>query len=99
MYRWFLAVHKVCFFVGTVGCLGLVLDMLGLVEVLPPAIAVAPFFLLFYGLYFGVLSRDCAEWSAETISLNLGVRRMSMAYTRCLCVAVLTIGAAAVAAS
>jgi hypothetical protein len=90
VYRWFLTVHKVCYFMGSAGYLGLLLGMMGLATLLPDSIAVLPVYLLTYGLYFGVLSRDCAEYCTDTISVTLGEARLPpVTRSHFLCVLVL----------
>ena len=72
VYRWFLTVHKVCYFMGCAGYGGLLVGMMGLASVLPEFFVTIPMYCLTYGLYFGVLSRDCAEYCTDTISVTLG---------------------------
>lgn len=48
---------------------------LNLLLLIPPDIAMnAGVVTIFYGLYFGVLGRDCAEICAEKIAAKMGVR-------------------------
>lgn len=64
-YAWFLGVHQTCVVGGVLGYLVLVISFVAI----PPAYAgyVGPlgFMITWYGLYFGVLNRDCAEVAAN----------------------------------
>lgn len=73
VYSWFLTVHKVGTFVGISGYVMLVVEMFGLHDlmehILPKGTALL---LLWYGLYFGILNRDCAEVASDRIAASLG---------------------------
>jgi len=60
VYSWFAIMHKVCYS-GTVMSLVLLNFM--------PSVAL---YLIFYGLYYGVLGRDCAQVSTERMAAKLG---------------------------
>jgi hypothetical protein len=60
VYSWFSIMHKVCY-TGTV----LSLVLLNFI----PSVAI---YLIFYGLYYGVLGRDCAQVSTEWMASKLG---------------------------
>ena len=78
VYRWFLLVHRVTLVVGVTGYILLVFIFSGLIFVLGSN---AQFFmelsllLLFYGIYFGVLGRDCAELCVDYMAAAMKVRR------------------------
>ena len=66
VYSYFLGIYKVSVGVGIAGYALLVLEFCGVGAFLRPAIApTACLMLLWYGLYFGVLGRDCAEVAAD----------------------------------
>jgi len=78
VYWWFLIVYKVAHAVGTVGYVMILCEIFGLRELffLPSFVTSAAPLLLFYGLYFGVLVRDCAEMCTDQIHARMGyVRR------------------------
>ena len=66
VYSYFLGIYKVSVGVGIAGYALLVLEFCGIGAFLRPAVApTACLMLLWYGLYFGVLGRDCAEVAAD----------------------------------
>ena len=66
VYSYFLGIYKVSVGVGIAGYALLVLEFCGIGTFLRPALApTACLMLLWYGLYFGVLGRDCAEVAAD----------------------------------
>ena len=66
VYSYFLGIYKVSVGVGIAGYALLVLEFCGIGAFLRPALApTACLMLLWYGLYFGVLGRDCAEVAAD----------------------------------
>ena len=66
VYSYFLGIYKVSVGVGIAGYALLVLEFCGVGAFLRPAVApTACLMLLWYGLYFGVLGRDCAEVAAD----------------------------------
>lgn len=73
VYSWFLTVHKVSTAAGVAGYALLVVEVLGLhallSHILPKGTALL---LLWYGLYFGILNRDCAEVASDRIAASLG---------------------------
>ncbi|KAG1654225.1 hypothetical protein FOA52_004501 [Chlamydomonas sp. UWO 241] len=79
VYTWFLRVYQTSKAVGVVGYAMLLLEAFGMGMLwhmlLPPDTALC---LTWYGVYFGVLGRDCAEVAADrmaaTLSRNLGAR-------------------------
>ena len=79
MYRWFLYSHNVFHFIGLTGYVLFVLEIMGFAVLLPESLLPVPLLLVSYGLYFGVLSRDCAEWTADTMNVTLGVRNLAVA--------------------
>jgi hypothetical protein len=66
VYTWFLAAYKVSVAVGMTGCVMLVCEIFGLGVLLDLLLPKGTCILLiWYGLYFGVLGRDCAEVAAD----------------------------------
>ena len=66
VYSYFLGVYKVSVAVGLAGYALLILEGCGMGFFLRKALEpLAAFMLLWYGLYFGVLGRDCAEVAAD----------------------------------
>jgi RING finger protein 121 len=66
VYTWFLAAYKVSVAVGMTGYVMLIFEIFGLGIlinlILPQGTSIL---LIWYGLYFGVLGRDCAEVAAD----------------------------------
>jgi hypothetical protein len=73
VYTWFLGVYWVSRTVGIAGYVLLILDMFGvgllLSWLLPPGTSLL---LLWYGLYFGILGRDCAEVASDQMASVMG---------------------------
>eukprot|EP00197_Chlamydomonas_leiostraca_P006834 CAMPEP_0202877280 /NCGR_PEP_ID=MMETSP1391-20130828/30388_1 /ASSEMBLY_ACC=CAM_ASM_000867 /TAXON_ID=1034604 /ORGANISM="Chlamydomonas leiostraca, Strain SAG 11-49" /LENGTH=253 /DNA_ID=CAMNT_0049559283 /DNA_START=373 /DNA_END=1134 /DNA_ORIENTATION=- len=73
VYTWFLSIHKVSRTIGVVGYVMMLGEVLGLGPlfrlVLPPDTAMT---LVWYGVYFGVLGRDCAEVASDRMAAVLG---------------------------
>eukprot|EP00474_Spongospora_subterranea_P002148 CRZ02606.1 hypothetical protein [Spongospora subterranea] len=67
VYSWFSIIHRGCY---TGAVIGYVLILLQLVIGLPTGIL--GFYIALYALYFGVLSRDVAEFTAENLVTKLG---------------------------
>jgi len=75
VYGWFLVLHNLCVGMGTGGYVLVAMDVLGVGPVLLHPLGVPKdlgFMLLFYGLYFGVLARDCAEMCADRMVNSMG---------------------------
>ena len=66
VYAWFLRTHQVSVAVGGVGYLLLLLELFGVGPILrflyPATLSIM---MVWYGLYFGILGRDCAEVAAD----------------------------------
>jgi RING finger protein 121/175 len=77
VYSWFLTVFAVSRGIGVAGYVMVLLEVFGagplLSVIFPPGTSLT---LLFYGLYFGILTRDCAELAAESMALLLGAGGM-----------------------
>jgi len=77
IYRWFLGVFKTSVAVGVVGYSLLLIEIFGVglalgAPILDPGLAII---LVWYGLYFGILARDCAEVASDRIASRLGTQR------------------------
>eukprot|EP00096_Caligus_rogercresseyi_P011541 TRINITY_DN4553_c0_g1_i2.p1 TRINITY_DN4553_c0_g1~~TRINITY_DN4553_c0_g1_i2.p1 ORF type:complete len:325 (-),score=52.80 TRINITY_DN4553_c0_g1_i2:72-1046(-) len=75
VYKWFLLVHKVTYFLGIVGYIIAMLTFLGLHAVFgvkPQVWMDVGILLMFYALYYGVLTRDLAEICAEKMASTVG---------------------------
>ena len=76
VYSYFLGVYKVSVAVGLAGYALLILEVCGMGPFLRKALEpIAAFMLLWYGLYFGVLGRDCAEVAADRMVSPTPVKR------------------------
>jgi len=84
IYSWFLAVHKVSSLVGVCGYALLVLELLGVTALLEALLPRGTaFILLWYGLYFGILNRDCAEVASDRIAAGLTGGRLGSTVSAC----------------
>ncbi|KAK0064673.1 RING finger protein 121-like isoform X1 [Biomphalaria pfeifferi] len=75
VYKWFLLLYKLSYASGIVGYLIIMFTIFGLnmlVLVKPQTAMDFGLLLLFYGLYFGVVSRDFAEVCADTMAAHIG---------------------------
>ncbi|KAK9863288.1 hypothetical protein WJX84_003202 [Apatococcus fuscideae] len=76
VYAWFLRAHQVSVAVGGIGYLLLLLELFGIGPILrflyPPTLSIM---MVWYGLYFGILGRDCAEVAADRMAAVMGGRR------------------------
>ncbi|XP_062513711.1 E3 ubiquitin ligase RNF121-like [Corticium candelabrum] len=75
VYRWFLLVYKLCYAVALLGYMLTVVIFLGgknLAEAIPSSVIEASITSIFYGLYFGVLSRDVSELCTEYVAAKIG---------------------------
>ncbi|XP_018018380.1 RING finger protein 121 [Hyalella azteca] len=75
VYKWFLAVHKLCTFLSVTGYALVMMTVMGL----PALFRLSPITMfdyslmfLFYGIYFGVLGRDLAEVCADKMAAHIG---------------------------
>ncbi|CAL5224408.1 g7090 [Coccomyxa viridis] len=83
VYSYFLGVYKVSVAVGLAGYALLILEACGMGPFLRKALEpAAAFMLLWYGLYFGVLGRDCAEVAADRMAATIGMRKRMAVSTR-----------------
>ncbi|KAI8467837.1 MAG: hypothetical protein J3K34DRAFT_460175 [Monoraphidium minutum] len=87
VYTFFLAAYQVAWTLGVAGYILLILDLFG-IGLLLAAIGLPPgtsFVLLWYGLYFGILGRDCAEVMADQMAAGLNGRLSSTAHACGIC--------------
>ena len=74
MYRWFLFVHQATYVLGIVGYLLLMLVFTGLGLLFhPDTLMEAGVTLVFYGVYYGVMGRDCAELCVDFMAASMMV--------------------------
>ncbi|KAG5446241.1 RING finger protein 121 [Clonorchis sinensis] len=75
VYRWFLLIHNISYALGIGGYVLLMLTIfqLNLVFLLPTGMAMdASLLALFYGIYYGVISRDFAEVCTDKLAAQIG---------------------------
>ena len=75
VYQFFYTAYRMCYGTAFTGYVLLMAEFLGFSLMLPDALTpLAPtgFLLLFYGLYYGVLSRDLCQLCSQTLAVNLG---------------------------
>lgn len=75
VYKWFLGVHKLCTFLGVSGYVLVMLTIMGfpaMFRMQPSTAFDWSITFLFYGLYYGVLSRDLAEVCADKMAAHIG---------------------------
>ena len=78
VYRWFLLIYQVSYVLGIVGYLILLLVFTGvglLLPVTPDVILEFGVTLVFYGVYYGVMGRDCAEVCVDFMAASMTVRK------------------------
>ncbi len=76
MYRWFLLIYQATYFLGITGYVVLLLVFTGvgfLLSVNPDTIMELGVTLVFYGVYFGVMGRDCAELCVDYMAASMTV--------------------------
>lgn len=82
VYTWFFAVYRVSVAVGLCGYTALLFEFFGLAPLfMLLGIGDLPFVLLWYGLYFGILGRDCAEVASDwmvPLKLSCTIIQMSL---------------------
>lgn len=75
VYKWFLLVYKISYGAGILGYFVIMLTMLGvniLFLIKPQTSMDFGLLVMFYGLYFGVVSRDIAEVCSDTMAAHIG---------------------------
>jgi RING finger protein 121 len=86
IYRWFYGVFKVSVAIGVSGYILLLINIFLFAGVVPPEVDTTGWALIavWYGLYFGILTRDCAEVASDRIASRLGgSRRMAVSVRDC----------------
>ncbi|GFR41018.1 hypothetical protein Agub_g1450 [Astrephomene gubernaculifera] len=80
VYTFFLGLYRVCKVVGVTGYAFVLAEMFGLGPLLhllfPKDLAID---LVWYGLYFGILGRDCAQVATDSLSSRLGMEGRQLA--------------------
>lgn len=75
VYKWFYVIYKVSCLMGVVGYVIMMLTFLGVNLIFghkPQVWMDLALMLLFYGLYFGVLGRDVAEYCSDQMASSIG---------------------------
>jgi len=75
VYKWFYNVHRITYGLGIVGYFVIMSTFLGLNLMLfisPDTAMGAGVTIIFYGLYYGVLGRDCAEICTDKMAAKMG---------------------------
>ena len=83
VYRWFLLIYQGTYAIGIAGYLTLLLFFTGVGFLLPfepDTVMEAGVTLVFYGVYFGVMGRDCAELCVDYMAASITV---SCLYSKC----------------
>ncbi len=78
VYKWFLLLYKITYFVGIAGYVIMMATFMGLYlffGVKPHVWMDVGILLMFYALYYGVMARDFAEICAERMAANVGYYR------------------------
>lgn len=84
VYKWFLLIYKISYGSGILGYMVIMLTMLGvnmLFLIKPQYSMDFGLLVMFYGLYFGVVSRDFAEVCSDTMAAHIGVRNMNLSWS------------------
>lgn len=74
VYRWFLLIYQVSYVLGVVGYIILLLVFTGVglfLPVTPDVILEFGVTLVFYGVYYGVMGRDCAEVCVDFMAASM----------------------------
>ena len=89
VYRWFLLIYQISYVLGVVGYLILLLVFTGVglfLPVTPDVILEFGVTLVFYGVYYGVMGRDCAEVCVDFMAASMTVRKpFSVIYLSSIC--------------
>ena len=83
VYKWFYNVHRVTYGLGVIGYMIIMSTFLGLnlmFMVSPDTAMGTGVTILFYGLYYGLLGRDCAEFCTDKMAAKMGVSWFSMSH-------------------
>lgn len=86
VYAWFFTVYRVSVVIGLCGYIALLIEFFGLGPLfMMLGVGGLPFVFLWYGLYFGILGRDCAEVAFDWIQVGVmgGRRSLSVVANRC----------------
>lgn len=76
VYRWFLIVYQISYVLGIVGYIVLLFVFTGvafLLPINPDWVLEVAVTLVFYGVYFGVMGRDCAEVCVDYMAASMTV--------------------------
>ncbi len=76
VYRWFLFIYQITYALGIIGYIILLLVFTGfglLLPISPDMIMEFGVVLIFYGVYYGVMGRDCAELCVDFMAAAMTV--------------------------
>ena len=79
VYRWFLFIYQATYVAGIIGYVILLLIFTGiglLLPLHPDTIIELGVTLIFYGVYFGVMGRDCAEMCVDYMAAGMTVSKL-----------------------
>ena len=77
VYKWFLLLYKVSYFIGILGYIIMMATFMGFYlffGVKPHVWMDIGLLMMFYALYYGVMARDVAEICTEKMVSGIGVR-------------------------
>ena len=79
VYTWFSAFYRFFYFMGVVGYVLVMAEFFGLTHLITESHSLAYYgsLMLFYGLYYGVLSRDAAEMATSSMAYSMGIKTKS----------------------
>jgi len=73
VYGWFYLIYKFCMTIGLAGYAIAMFDVIGFLTIFRGYISgTTGWMMLFYGLYYGVLGRDCASFCASYMASTMG---------------------------
>ena len=84
VYRWFLFIYQASYVLGILGYTILLLVFTGisfLFPINPDTVLEAGVTLVFYGVYYGVMGRDCAEVCVDFMAAAMTVRNLHNVFT------------------
>lgn len=75
VYTWFFNMYRASYVVGLTGYVLMMAEFLGITHLFVEThgLAAVGVLLLFYGLYYGVLTRDCAEFATSRMASVMGL--------------------------
>ncbi|KNC55373.1 RNF121 protein [Thecamonas trahens ATCC 50062] len=76
VYTWFSAFYRLFYAIGVIGYILVMAEFFGVTHLLSDSHSLAYYgsLMLFYGLYYGVLSRDAAELATSSMAVSMGIK-------------------------